>query len=195
MRGIKMKEIDVRGMPCPRPVIETKKALDKIKTGDIKVILDSKESCQNVERFARNQGCKVAVSEDKGIFNIEISKEKPQVEKVNKSAIVIMITSASFGHGDERLGEILMKSFLNTLWDSDPKPAKIIFVNEGIQLTTEGSEVLDALKLLDSNGVEIHSCGTCLEFYGLKEKLQVGVISNMYDIVNSLITADKIIKL
>ena len=190
-----MKEIDVRGMPCPRPVIETKKALDKIKTGDIKVILDSKESCQNVERFARNQGCKVAVSEDKGIFNIEISKEKPQVEKVNKSAIVIMITSASFGHGDERLGEILMKSFLNTLWDSDPKPAKIIFVNEGIQLTTEGSEVLDALKLLDSNGVEIHSCGTCLEFYGLKEKLQVGVISNMYDIVNSLITADKIIKL
>jgi selenium metabolism protein YedF len=190
-----MTEIDVRGMPCPRPVVETKKALDKIKTGSIKVILDSKESCLNVERFARNQGCKVAINEDKGIFHMEISKEKPQEAKVKKSAIVVMITSAYFGHGDERLGEILMKSFLNTLWDSDPKPAKIIFVNEGIQLTTEGSEVLDALKLLDSNGVEIHSCGTCLEFYGLKEKLQVGVISNMYDIVNSLITADKIIKI
>ena len=190
-----MTEIDVRGMPCPRPVVETKKALDKIKTGSIKVILDSKESCQNVERFARNQGCKVAVSEDKGIYHVEINKEKPQEEKVSKSAVVVMITSAHLGQGDDRLGEILMKSFLNTLWDSEPKPAKIIFINEGIQLTTEGSEVLDALKLLDSNGVEIQSCGTCLEFYGLKEKLQIGVISNMYDIVNSLISADKIIKI
>jgi TusA-related sulfurtransferase len=75
-----MTEIDVRGMPCPRPVVETKKALDKIKTGSIKVILDSKESCQNVERFARNQGCKVAVSEDKGIYHVEINKRKKPVK-------------------------------------------------------------------------------------------------------------------
>jgi selenium metabolism protein YedF len=190
-----MTELDVRGLPCPRPVVETKKVLDKIKKGSIKVILDSKESCQNVERFARNQGCTVNVSEEKGIFYIEISKGKPPEEQVKKSSMVVMITSARFGVGEDRLGEILMKSFLNTLWDSEPKPTKVLFVNEGIQLTTEGSEVLDSLKLLDTNGIEIYSCGTCLEYYGLKDKLKVGVVTNMYDIVNSLLSADKIIKI
>ena len=190
-----MTEIDVRGMPCPRPVVETKKALDKIKKGSIKVILDSKESRQNVERFARNQGCEVTVSEEKRIFTIEISKGEIPEEKVKKSSIVVMITSARFGIGEDRLGEILMKSFLNTLWDSEPKPTRLLFINEGVLLTIEDSEVLDALKLLDSNGVEIYSCGTCLEYYGLKDKLQVGVVTNMYDIVNSLLVADKIIKI
>jgi selenium metabolism protein YedF len=190
-----MTELDVRGLPCPRPVVETKKALDKMKKGSLKVILDSKESCQNVERFARNQGCKVDILEDNGIFYVEISKEKPQEEKTTKSSIVVMITTARFGLGEDRLGEILMKSFLNTLWDSEPKPTRVLFINEGVFLTTEGSEVLDSLKLLDSSGVEIYSCGTCLEYYQLKDKLKVGVVTNMYDIVNSLLSADKIIKI
>jgi selenium metabolism protein YedF len=189
-----MTELDVRGLPCPRPVVETKKALDKIKKGSLKVILDSKESCQNVERLARNQGCTVNVSEEKGIFYVAISKEKPQKEKGKAISIVVMITSARFGIGEDRLGEILMKSFLNTLWDSESKPSKVLFINEGVFLTTEGSEVLDSLKLLDANAVEIYSCGTCLEYYQLKDKLKVGVVTNMYDIVNSLLSADKIIK-
>jgi selenium metabolism protein YedF len=108
---------------------------------------------------------------------------------------VVLITSDKFGTGDARLGEILMKSFLNTLWDSEPKPRQIIFMNSGVRLTTEGSEVLDALDLLAGAGVQILSCGTCLDYYKLREKLRVGQATKMPDTVHSLLTADRIIKI
>jgi selenium metabolism protein YedF len=88
-----------------------------------------------------------------------------------------------------------MKAFLNTLWDTEPKPAKILFLNDAVRLTSEGSEVLDSLKLLEEAGVEIFSCGTCLEYYQLKDKLRVGLITNMYDTVDSLLSTGKIIKI
>jgi selenium metabolism protein YedF len=99
------------------------------------------------------------------------------------------------GTGDEELGFILMKAFLNTLWDVSPRPTKIMFLNDGVRLTTEGSDVLDVLHLLENEGVEIFSCGTCLEFYEIKDKLQVGQVTNMYDTVDSLLSAGKIIKI
>jgi len=117
-------------------------------------------------------------------------EKKPQ--KV-KSADVILITSDRLGTGDEELGKILMKSFLNTLWDYKTKPSKVIFINIGVMLTTEGSEVLETLEFLEKEGVEILSCGTCLAFYGIKEKLRVGNATNMPYIVDSLLTASKVI--
>jgi selenium metabolism protein YedF len=104
-------------------------------------------------------------------------------------------TSDRLGTGDERLGEILMKAFLNTLWDNEPKPAKLMFINDGVRLTTEGSEVLDTLRLLEKDGVEIFSCGTCLEYYKLKDDLRVGKVTNMYETVHSLMDAGKVIKI
>jgi len=190
-----MLEVDARGLPCPRPVVETKKALESSGDNAITVLVDSKESCQNVERFATSQNCEVNTTEKEGIFHITISRTGKVEEQEKKSSYVVMITSSVFGVGEERLGEILMKSFLNTLWDSSPRPYRIIFINSGVFLTTEGSEVLDALKLLETDGVEIYSCGTCLEYYKLKDKLQVGQISNMYDIVNSLLSSGKVIKI
>jgi selenium metabolism protein YedF len=88
-----------------------------------------------------------------------------------------------------------MKAFLNTLWDAETRPAKLLFMNSAVNLTTEGSEVLETLKLLEKEGVEVFSCGTCLEYYSLTEKLSVGSVTNMYDTVDSLLSADKIIKL
>jgi selenium metabolism protein YedF len=108
---------------------------------------------------------------------------------------VVLITSDCFGTGDRQLGGILMKAFLNTLWDASPKPRKIMFINDGVRLTVEGSEVLEALDLLEKDGVEIFSCGTCLEFYGLTDRLRVGQVTNMYDTVDSLLASDKIIKI
>jgi selenium metabolism protein YedF len=186
--------VDTRGLPCPRPVIETKKALERSGSDSILVIADRKESCENVERFARSQNCEVSTAEKDGLFNI-IIKPSGAIKQNKESAYVVLITSSLFGDGEEKLGEILMKSFLNTLWDSNPKPARIILINDGVHLTVEGSEVLDALKLLENDGVEIFSCGTCLEYYKLKDKLQVGLISNMYDIVNSLLESGKVIKI
>ena len=110
-----------------------------------------------------------------------------------KSADVILITSDRLGTGDEELGKILMKSFLNTLWDYKSKPSKVIFINRGVMLTTEGSEVLETLELLEKEGVEIFSCGTCLAFYGITEKLTVGKVTTMPLTVDFLLTASKVI--
>ena len=88
-----------------------------------------------------------------------------------------------------------MKAFMNTLWDVEPRPAKLLFLNDAVKLTIEGSDVLDSLQLLEKAGVEIFSCGTCLDFYHLTDKLRVGQITNMYDTVDSLLSAGKIIKI
>ena len=190
-----VKEVDARGLPCPRPVVNTKNALAEIEEGTITVLVDSRESCQNVQRFAQSQGCQVEVTEKDGVFYLNIIKgQSAQVEK-NKSSDVVLITSDRLGTGDRRLGEILMKAFLNTLWDAEPKPAKLLFINDGIKLTTEGSEVLETLHLLEKEGVQIFSCGTCLEYYNLKEGLKVGQVTNMYDTVDSLLSAGKVIKI
>jgi len=190
-----MKEVDVRGLPCPRPVIETKKALQEIDEGSITVIVDRPEASENVQRFARSQGCKVNVSQEEGIFRIVINKTRSAKAEAGKSDDVVFITSDQMGTGDERLGKILMNAFLNTLWDNEPKPSKVIFMNSGVRLTTEGSEVLEALLLLEKDGVQIFSCGTCLDYYAIKDKLMVGKVTNMYEVVHSLTSASKVINI
>lgn len=107
---------------------------------------------------------------------------------------VILIGDDSLGVGDEELGKILMKCFLNTLFDGKPKPAKLIFINNGVKLSTESSQVLDALEALEEKGVKIFSCGTCLDYHGVRDKLKVGRITKMYDTVNSLLSATKVIE-
>ena len=190
------REVDARGLPCPRPVVETKKALDEIETGTVTVLVDNPESRDNVARFAGSRGCRVDVQEDDGVFRLTLIKEAySENHKEKEGTMVVLITSDVFGTGDERLGEILMKAFLNTLWDAETRPAKLLFMNSGVNLTTEGSEVLETLRLLEKEGVEVFSCGTCLEYYNLREKLSVGSVTNMYDTVDSLLSADKIIKL
>jgi selenium metabolism protein YedF len=119
----------------------------------------------------------------------------PVVRTKKAPESVTFVTTDRLGAGDRQLGEILMKAFLNTLWDAEPKPAKILFLNDGVRLTTEGSEVLDSLKLLEEAGVQILSCGTCLEYYELKDKLKVGSVTKMYDTVESLLSAAKVVKI
>lgn len=190
-----VKTVDARDMPCPVPVVRTKKALEEIEEGQVLVLVNSPTSCQNVQRFAESQGCKVTVEEKEGVFHLHIVKEKAgRAAPSGQSTDVVFITSDRLGTGDQRLGEILMKAFLNTLWDVEPKPAKILFLNEAVRLTTEGSEVLDSLRLLEKAGVQLLSCGTCLEYYHLRDDLRVGSATNMYDTVNSLLSAGKIIR-
>ncbi len=201
------KEIDVRGLPCPRPVISTKKALEEIKEGTITVLVDNPESKENVRRFAISQGCEAKVEEKEDIFYLKITKgrsgekEKELVAEAEKesdktmNADVVCITTDRFGTGSEELGEILMKAFLNTLWDYQPRPARLLFINSGVMLTTEGSDVLETLELLEKEGVEIFSCGTCLAHYGIKDKLRIGKITNMYEMVDALLTAGKVVNI
>ena len=115
------------------------------------------------------------------------------MKKTNST--IVWICSDLFGVGDEELGKILMKSFLNTLWDCKPRPAKLVFQNKGVMLTTVGSDVLETLELLEKEGVEILSCGTCLAFYGIKDRLRIGRATNMPEIVDITLSAGTVINI
>jgi selenium metabolism protein YedF len=190
-----MNTLDARNMPCPEPVVRTKKALDEITEGHLRVLVNSPEASQNVQRFAKSEGCNVKISEKDGVTTIEIGKTKQAGDKVKSGTDVMLITSDQLGTGDEDLGQLLIATFINTLAEAKIKPARMLFINRGVMLTTEGSRVLDTLKQLEKEGVQIFSCGTCLNHYQLKEKLKVGQVTNMYDTVNSLLTADKVIRI
>ena len=195
-----MQEIDCRGKACPQPVITTKKALDQLNEGDLTIIVDNPSSSENVERFAQSQGCSVKMEKKGQDFYVHIQKvsgkdERKAAGKEEKiKKVVVYINSDLLGAGDEALGSFLMKAFLKTLLDLEKKPDRLILINSGVRLASEDSQVLETLKTLSEKGVEIVSCGTCLDFYKLREKMSVGKISNMYDIIQSMLEADSLIR-
>jgi len=192
-----MLEIDCRGKACPQPVIMTKDALAKMKEGELTIIVDNLSSSDNVKRFAQNQGCSVDVEKRGQDFYLHIQKVNLNDEgksSQKKEKVVVYINSHLLGIGDEALGSFLMKAFLKTLLDLERKPDLLILINSGVQLASEDSKVLETLKALSEKGVEIVSCGTCIDFYGLKDKMGVGAVSNMYDIIQSLFEVDRVIR-
>jgi selenium metabolism protein YedF len=197
-----METIDARNLPCPEPVVMTKKGLEKSADGKLTVIVNSGEANENVQRFAQSQGCRVKAEEKNGVFTLEISRtdvaavrEVAADKRGAGTTTVMMIASDQLGSGDEALGQLLIAAFINTLPEASSKPAKMLFINRGVMLTTEGSRVLDSLQKLEQAGVQIFSCGTCLNHYQLKEKLKVGKVTNMYDTVDSLLSAEKVVRI
>jgi len=191
--------VDARGLDCPQPVLATKKALESIEQGVVRVIVDNPVSRDNVKRFAESRGCQTMVEEKLEEFHLEIvkgdsAKTEQKRENPNGEEVVVICTDV-LGTGERELGEILMMAFIKTLMEVEPIPAKLIFMNAGVRLTTEGSEVLNPLKALEEKGVRIFSCGTCLDYYNLKDKLKIGVATNMYDTVQYLMAAGKVIGL
>ena len=191
-----MEKVDARGMKCPAPVIETRKALGAIDSGEIEVLVDSEASRDNVMKMAGSQGCDVRYEELQGGYAVTITKQSmvsTECESIFASGenkpLVFLIKSSYFGAGDDRLGKILMRSFLFSLTELDREIKAVIFMNSGIFLTTPGSEVLDILKKLQERGVEILSCGTCLDYYQKKEEIQVGQVTNMYSSVDYITMA------
>lgn len=169
-----MKEIDARKLACPKPVILTKKELDAMETGVVCTLVDNKVATENLSRLAESMGLKATVEEVGEDYKVTINKDHAVEVKADDETFVIGVGTNVMGHGDEKLGAILIKSFLYTVSQTAPLPKTIVFFNGGVKLTCEGSEVLEDIKNMADNGVKIISCGTCLDFYGLKEKLQVG---------------------
>ena len=118
-----------------------------------------------------------------------------QGQKSSARQAVMLIAGDQLGSGDEALGQLLLAAFINTLPEAKTRPAKMLFINRGVFLTTEGSRVLNTLQQLENEGVEIFSCGTCLNHYQIKDKLKAGKVTNMYDTVESLLTAEKVIRI
>jgi selenium metabolism protein YedF len=187
--------VDARGKACPQPVVMAKKALDSIKTGQVVVIVDNEISRDNVTKFATSMGFNCEVKEKDKNFEIIIAKcgqtdESTVPEDIAakcdlkaQEEYVVLISGDTFGSGEEELGKLLLRNYLYTLRDGDKLPVAVLFVNSGVFLTTDGSDCIDELKELEASGVEVLSCGTCLDYYNLKDKLMVGKVTNMYEIV------------
>ena len=194
-------EVDARGLDCPKPVIQTKKALENLKEGSIVTVVDNSIAKENVSKLAKSMNLHYNVSEKNGFFYIDIFKGEemgPEIlgeESPTLNDLVIVVGSDTLGEGSDELGDVLMRGYMYTLTECEPFPKALLFLNAGVKLTVEESPVLDHLRVLEAKGVEILSCGTCLDYFDLKEKLSVGGVTNMYTIVETMNNAKNTIKL
>lgn len=202
-----MKIINVKGKKCPLPLIETIKALKELGQNEsLKVVLDSETSVQNVMRYLKDNGISTEQHRKGNEFEVLVNKSRhigeltevdPYCETaapVDKSFVVVFVKDR-IGEGDNELGLVLAGSLLNTIREYDVLPKKIIFLNAGINLVLKGAPALVHLTELEKRGVEIITCGTCLNYFEKTDQLAIGRVTNMYEILDSLLKAGKVINL
>ena len=208
-----MIKVDAMGDTCPIPVVKTKNAIKELKgSGEVQTLVDNEIAVQNLTKMANQKGYGVKSQKlGEGKYEVTMtisdgnadaitttgdSAEEEQIvcyPDARKKNTVVVLASATMGAGDEELGEILMKGFIYALSQQEDLPKTILFYNGGAYLTCEGSASLDDLKELELRGVRILTCGTCLNFYGLSEKLKVGEVTNMYEIAETMSKASLIV--
>jgi selenium metabolism protein YedF len=192
-------QVDARGLSCPTPVIKTKNVMEKNPEENIITIVNNEAARDNVKKLAENLGYQVNITERDGDSYLSMTKSSCEImETIPENSLgdyVIYVPMDKMGHGSDDLGKVLIKGYFYALTEAKPYPKTILFINSGVNLTTEGSEVLEHIKLLANQGVEILSCGTCLDFFGLKDKLVVGAVTNMYTIVEKMNEAAKVIRI
>ena len=208
---MKKIKVDAMGDQCPIPVIKTKKALKEItETTLVEVHVDNEIAVQNLSKMAKQKNLEYKcekLEEQHYIIKINAEAEGVSIQQKapaendkeicypdRKSNTVVVLSSNQMGNGSEELGQILMKGFIFALTELDELPSTVLLYNSGVKLSTEGSNSIEDLKTLHAQGVEILSCGTCLNYYDLTEKLQVGDVTNMYFILEKMAQADKIIR-
>ena len=201
-----MITVNAMGDSCPIPVIKTKKAMQAL-TGPetIEVLVDNEIAVQNVTKMASSSGGKVTsekLGEKEYKVTIAMGGAVAAADDAEETAcipdardnMVVVVSSDRMGSGNDELGKVLIKGFVYAITQLDKLPKTMLFYNGGATLTCEGSDSLEDLKSLEAQGVEILTCGTCLNFYGLPEKLQVGEVTNMYVIAEKMTQADLIVK-
>jgi selenium metabolism protein YedF len=198
-----MKEIDARGLACPAPVLQTKAALQEEGPNGVRVVVDNAASQQNVQRFLESQGFQTVLEQVDSDYVVigscdPMSSAQPRTAAEthgDAKKIMVMCASDRLGYGDEALGLKLMANFLRTLKEMGDDLWRLVFVNNGVKLTIEGSDVLEDLLTYESAGLKILVCGTCLEHFDLLENKRVGETTNMLDIVTAMQLADKVINI
>ncbi len=205
-----MKTVDTRGLTCPAPLIKTRQGLNEAAPDeDVQVLIDNPTSLSNVKRYLSDNRLQFTVREDGGLSVVTVSRgEKSELsaneaEYCTTAAVsgpsgrkitVVAVTSDKMGDGDDELGTKLMVSFFRTLVMLEPAPDAVVFYNAGVKLATDDSPVLDYIRELAEKGVSIYLCTTCINHFGLKDRLPVGSFSDMYQILNVLKDADHIIR-
>ena len=194
--------VDARGLACPKPVIQTRKAMQQ--AAQIVTLVDSETSVTNVSRMAQKAGWQVNVVPQGDEYRIELAQGEIRAQAgelpVGKAEtlsvpLVLVVSSDIMGRGETELGAILIRGFFHTLGEVEPLPQTILFFNSGVKLACQGSPVLDDLRALEAGGIEMLVCGTCLGYFEIKEELSVGQVSNMYDIAEAMLRAGKVVTL
>ncbi|MFK4785112.1 sulfurtransferase-like selenium metabolism protein YedF [Fusobacterium sp. MFO224] len=189
------KKVNAIGQVCPMPVIMTKKALKEMLTGELEVLVDNEIARDNVEKMAKEMGHTYVDFKEEDNFKIIITKLEEKKEKEKKEEkIVVVLASDVMGEGDKELGDVLIKGFIYSLTEMETLPKTIVMYNKGVMLSTVNNNTIEDLKKLESMGVEILSCGTCVNYYGIQDKLKVGSLTNMYTIVERQMKATKILR-
>lgn len=207
------KIVDARGLACPLPVVNAKKAAEELHMGDVLTILvDNEIAVQNLQKFAKQKGYTATgekkaekeyevtiqvVSAEGTVQTAEVEEQEEEVSctvDVRKNGMVIVFSANVMGTGEEKLGTSLIKAFVFAVTKQDVLPETVLCYNTGAYLTCEGADTLEDLKILEAEGVNILTCGTCLDFYGIKDKLAVGSVTNMYEIVEKMEQAKTIIR-
>lgn len=201
-----INELDCRGMNCPAPVLNVRDALEKAAPASIAVLVDNEAARQNVSRFLEHQNYQVesetqgseyrvvgTLGEGASAPGTTTSAASEKKIETGKKKIMVLITGVHMGHGDDGLGDMLMFNFIKTLKEMGPDLWRVAFVNSGVSFTAEGSEAVPFLQELDDKGVRISACGACLAYFHLLEKVQVGEVTNMLEIVTNMQLADSVI--
>lgn len=200
-------QVNALGDACPIPVVKTIKALAALGgAGTIETLVDNEVAVENLKRLASEKGCGVSV-EKAAEKEWHVTFDVPEGLSVDageaddaqclvpaKKNLVIQVSSDAMGAGSDELGRNLMEAFIYAVTQQDDLPATMLFYNGGAHLTCEGSPALDDLKALAEQGVEILTCGTCLNHYGIADKLAVGEVTNMYVICQKLEQASNIVR-
>lgn len=198
-----MKKIDNRGLNCPEPVLRTSKALEQSPEGVISIV-DNEAARENVIRMAKNKGFQVRREKVGGADHLYITAGDSEAAVRGapsskgggeSSAQVLLIGADQLGRGSAELGRLLLRNYIYTLTKQEELPGAIVFLNSGVNCCVEGAAAIDELSALQSRGVKLLVCGTCLDYYHLKEKLAAGVVSNMYEIAEVLAAAPKVLSL
>ncbi|MBQ6621981.1 MAG: sulfurtransferase-like selenium metabolism protein YedF [Mogibacterium sp.] len=192
-------KIDAGGKACPIPVIMAKKELDK-GTPDVSIIVDGQTQIDNLTRLGKTYGREVSVAPEGDKFLVTFAEGDGTIPEAahgfDEGSYAVFFNKATVGSGDDVLGGNLAKMAIYTLSESENIPAYVLFMNGGVKLTTGVEpQIIDNLNTLIEKGTKVLVCGTCLNFFGIKEDCKVGTVSNMYDILGAMQEVSKVITL
>ncbi len=198
-----MKKIDARNLACPAPVIRTKEVIENEHPDNVLVIVDNEAARQNVSRFLESQKYEASAEKQGDDFHItgKLKSEAdtcdimPDIQDAGAQKIMIMVATDRMGFGDDDLGKNLMINYIKTLKEMGKDLWRLVFVNNGVKLSVEGSAALQDLIDLETGGVHILVCGTCLNHFNILDQKKVGETTNMLDIVTSMQLSDKVINI